>query len=96
MAKYVRKTVGVNDPYCHTLPKLTRPTQNTLSKPLTKAEKEYCWFYWLEAIQEPSLTGWILDHLDQIPAFNANWGPHNKFSKRLRDKTFNALHNIDE
>jgi hypothetical protein len=60
-------------PYGEKLPFLVRP-KSELQRPLTKYEKAYCWVYWLELIQDPAHTRWVLDNLDNLPTFNTSWG----------------------
>jgi hypothetical protein len=69
------------EPYCEKLPYLEPPTF-TVSEPKSRAQKLYCWFYYLELIQkDPSL---VLDNLDKIPTFRANWS---QFEAKKKDKS---------
>jgi hypothetical protein len=60
-------------PYGEKLQFLVRP-KSELQRPKTKYEKAYCWVYWLELIQDPAHTRWVLDNLDNLPTFSTSWG----------------------
>lgn len=74
--------------YVEVIPVLRRPTSGSLTRPSTKEEKLYCWFFWLEAIQDPARTGEILEQLEYIPEFNVPWGKHFKYSTKLAEKRY--------
>lgn len=68
--KYSKRT---NNKDVYTTAELKRPRMN-LSKPNTREEKLYCWHFWLNAIQDPAKTRYILDNLSEIPIFASGWG----------------------
>ena len=72
-------------PYVQDIPELRRPFSGSMTRHKTYDEKLYCWFFWLEAIQDPSLTGQILEDLENIPTFNSEWGKHFRYGKKISD-----------
>ena len=75
-------------PYCEHIPPLRRPTSASMTKPKTYEDKMYCWFFWLEAIQDPELTGQILDDLERLPTFTADWGKHHKYGRNIEKSLY--------
>lgn len=61
------------DAYGLSFPEIPRPKPD-LSKPESRLEKMYCWRYYLDLLLNPESTGWVLDNLEQLPTFNAEWG----------------------
>ena len=79
---------GKGSPYVDDIPELTRPTEESLNKPITYDDKLYCWFFWMEAILNPALTRKVLDEVEYLPEFNAQWGTHSKIARKSKDRTF--------
>ena len=75
MRKSWKLIKGIKTPYVHTIPEVHRPTEMTLSRPKNQEERLYCWFYWLNLIQDPTHTREVLDILPYLPEFRATWGP---------------------
>jgi len=78
---------GSDSPYCLVIPPLKRPREGSLNRPQNRSERLYCWFFWIEAILNPDLTRAVLDEIDVLPEFNADWGPDFYEGKRMKDRT---------
>ena len=65
------------EPYCYVLPELG-PAPSESNRPRNRKDKLWCWFYYLDLIQNHPLGArWVLDNLDKIPSFKANWDSFN-------------------
>ncbi len=74
------------NPYSSSIPLIVRPKDN-LSRPKTRDEKLYCWYYWIDKILDPNQTRYVLDTLIRLPLFEAEWGASTGKGKELEDKT---------
>ena len=86
----IEDTYRLDEPYCINAPLIPRPRVD-LSRPATKLERMYCWRYWINRILDPYHTRDVLDNVEYIPEFNAEWGENYRKKGRLGHKKYKKM-----
>jgi hypothetical protein len=61
-------------PYGKPIPALGKPPSASMHRPRTRVEQEWCWFYYVDLItNHPQGARFVLDNLEKLPTFKANW-----------------------